>query len=60
MVFEIQLSTTYVNVIAERRDFYLNEGGMLLWIFYNFDAGERRLTQDDVFFNNNRNAFVVS
>lgn len=60
VVFEIQLSTTYVNVIAERRDFYLREGGILLWVFANFDVEARRLTQDDVFFNNNRNAFVVS
>lgn len=59
VAFEIQLSTTYVNVIAGRRDFYLREGGLLLDIT-NFDAGARRLTQDDVFFNNNRNAFVVS
>lgn len=60
VAFEIQLSTTYVNVIAGRRDFYLREGGLLFWVFANFDAGARRLTQDDVFFNNNRNAFVVS
>lgn len=30
VVFEIQLSTTYVNVIAERREFYLQEGGLLI------------------------------
>lgn len=60
VVFEIQLSTTYVNVIAERREFYLREGGLLIWIFAHFDGGARRLTQDDVFFNNNRNAFVVT
>jgi len=60
VVFEIQLSTTYVNVIAERREFYLQEGGLLIWIFAHFDGGARRLTQDDVFFNNNRNAFVVT
>lgn len=60
VVFEIQLSTTYVNIIAERRDFYLREGGVLLWIFANFDVSARRLTQDDIFYNNNRNAFLVS
>lgn len=54
------MSTTYVNVIAERREFYLQEGGLLIWIFAHFDGGARRLTQDDVFFNNNRNAFVVT
>ncbi|MBG6083200.1 DUF6035 family protein [Rubrivivax gelatinosus] len=60
VVFEVQLSSTYINVIAQRREFYLREGGLLFWIFADFAAGVRRLTQDDVFYNNNRNAFVVS
>ena len=60
VAFEVQLSTTFINVIAERREFYLREGGLLFWVFAAFDEGPRRLTQDDVFFNNNRNAFVVS
>lgn len=60
VAFEIQLSTTYINVIAQRREFYRREGGLLFWVFAHFNLGPRRLTQDDVFFNNNRNAFVVS
>jgi hypothetical protein len=60
IAFEIQLSTTYLNVIAERRQFYLDEGGLLFWIFGEFDDMGRRLTQDDVFYNNNQNAFLVS
>ncbi|MBA1201067.1 hypothetical protein G7009_04620 [Pseudomonas capeferrum] len=60
MAFEVQLSTTFLRVIAERRQFYLREGGLLLWVFKAFDASETRLTQDDIFYNNNRNAFVVS
>lgn len=60
VAFEIQLSTTHLNVIAERRYFYLREGGLLFWIFRAFDADGRRLTHDDVFFNNNQNAFVVN
>lgn len=60
VAFEIQLSTTYLDVIAERRLFYLNKGGLLFWIFAEFNDVGRRLTQDDVFFNNNQNAFVVS
>jgi hypothetical protein len=59
VVFEVQLSTTYLNVITARRSFYLREGALLLWVFAKFDVGPRRLTQDDVFFNNNRNAFVI-
>lgn len=60
VAFEVQLSTTFLRVIAARREFYLREGGLLFWIFNRFDMGNTRLTQEDVFFNNNRNAFVAS
>lgn len=60
IAFEIQLSTTYLDVIAARRDFYLAEGGLLFWIFARFDTDRLRMTEDDVFYNNNWNAFVVN
>jgi len=60
IAFEVQLSSTYSNVIAERRQFYLEEGGLLFWVFSKFDEGMRKLTQDDVFYNNNQNAFLVA
>jgi competence CoiA-like predicted nuclease len=60
IAFEVQLSTTFLDVIAERRLFYLKEGGLLFWIFARFDEDARRLTLDDVFYNNNQNAFIVS
>lgn len=60
IAFEIQLSTTFLDVIAERRRFYLENGGLLIWVFSEFNETGRRLTQDDVFYNNNRNAFVLS
>lgn len=60
IAFEVQLSTTYLNVIAERRDFYLEQGGLLFWIFAEFDCELRRMTEDDVFYNNNQNAFIVN
>lgn len=60
IAFEIQLSTTYLRVIAERREFYLSEGGLLFWIFKSFEEERPRLTQDDVFYNNNRNLFLAS
>lgn len=60
IAFEVQLSSTYVQVIAERRQFYLQEGGLLFWVFAEFDEGMRKLTQDDIFFNNNQNAFLVT
>ncbi len=60
MAFEIQLSTTFIRVIAERREFYLREGGLLVWLFKRFDESGNRLTQDDVFYNNNQNVFLAS
>lgn len=60
IAFEIQLSTTHLDVIAARRDFYMQEGGLLVWLFAEFDTEHRRMTDDDVFYNNNLNAFVVT
>lgn len=60
VAFEIQLSTTFLRVIAERRAFYQKEGGLLVWIFKSFDADKARLTQEDIFYSNNRNLFLAS
>lgn len=60
VAFEIQLSTTFLRVIAERRSFYQREGGLLVWIFKTFDADRARLTQEDIFYSNNRNLFLAS
>ncbi len=60
VAFEVQLSTTFLRVIAARREFYLRERGLLFWVFNRFDMGDARLTQEDVFYNNNRNAFVAN
>lgn len=60
VVFEIQLSTTFLHVIAERRRFYRQHGALLCWIFKSFDPADARMTQDDIFYNNNRNLFLAS
>lgn len=60
VAFEIQLSTTFLHVIAERRLFYKAEGGLLCWIFKSFDSVSAKMMQDDVFFNNNHNLFLAS
>lgn len=60
VAFEVQLSTTFLRVIAERREFYLRNGGLLFWVFNRFDMGDARLTMEDLFYNNNRNAFIAS
>lgn len=57
--FEVQLSTTFLSVVAGRRAFYRDEGALLVWIFGSFDPAYRRLTTDDLLFSNNSNVFVV-
>lgn len=60
--FEIQLSTTFLTVIAGRREFYLKNGGLLFWIFAEefLNQEEMRFTERDVFYNNNSNLFYLT
>lgn len=57
--FEVQLSTTFLDVVAGRRSFYKQEGALLVWVMGNFDPEYRRLTTDDLLFTNNSNILVV-
>lgn len=61
LVFEAQLSTTFISVIAARRQFYLQEGALLFWIFRDVMLAEDvlRFSERDVFYNNNCNLFSV-
>lgn len=43
VAFEVQLSTTFGSVMAEREVFYRKEGGLLLWVFGEFDPERARL-----------------
>ncbi len=58
--FEIQLSTTFLSVIVDRRDFYRAENEHLIWIFRSFDPHRTRRAEEDIFYNNNSNVFVVN
>ncbi len=60
VAFEVQLSTTFLQVIAQRRLFYKSEGGLVVWIFKRFDKENALMTQDDIFHNNNQNLFLVN
>lgn len=60
MAFEIQLSSTFLSEIVERREFYRKQGALLVWIFQHFVRHEPKLTQLDIFYPNNLNAFVVN
>jgi len=61
VVFELQLSTTFLSVINSRQEFYKENQTFILWVFNAFetDDDKRKFTQSDVFFSNNRNAFEL-
>jgi competence CoiA-like predicted nuclease len=59
LAFEAQLSTTFLNVVVERRMFYREEGALLIWILGQLNPDCRRLTTDDLLFSNNSNILVV-
>ncbi|MCK4956088.1 MAG: hypothetical protein KAS49_00530 [Candidatus Cloacimonetes bacterium] len=60
IAIELQLSTTWLDVITNRQHFYKEQGIFLLWVFNRFDTNDdsRRLAFDDVVFTNNSNAFI--
>ncbi|KAB7726483.1 hypothetical protein F5984_24510 [Rudanella paleaurantiibacter] len=60
VVFEIQLSTTFLSVIADREYFYQQNQTYIIWIFKFFseEFDKQRFTEKDVFYGNNQNAFV--
>ncbi|WP_332605194.1 DUF6035 family protein [Acinetobacter sp. ESBL14] len=62
IVFEGQLSTTFLNVIIDRKIFYQDNNSCLLWIFNHFEPTEKAKKQSiqDIYYNNNANAFVVN
>lgn len=57
LVFEIQLSYTFLSDVIERDAFYRREGIFIIWVFSNFDLN-RATVKDEAFFNR-RNLFVL-
>ena len=57
IVFEIQLSYTYLSEVIRRDTFYRREGVHILWIFRNFQP-HRDVVRDEAFYNR-RNIFVL-
>lgn len=60
IAFEVQLSTTFLHVIAQRMKFYRRNHVFLLWLFRDLDCRHFRQSEDDLFYTNNRNAFRVT
>jgi hypothetical protein len=59
IAFEVQLSTTFLDVVLGRKRFYRDEGAALVWLLPSFDPSYRRMTTDDILFGNNSNILVV-
>lgn len=59
IAFEAQLSTTFLDVVLSRQDFYRDEGILLVWVMNRFSPDYRRLTDDRILFMNNSNMLVV-
>jgi hypothetical protein len=59
LAFGAQLSTTFLDVVVERRSFYRGDGALLIWIVGQFNPSDRRLMIDDLLFSNNSNILVV-
>lgn len=62
IVFELQLTTTFLSVIAERNIFYENNKTYIIWIFDNRrqNIEDMRFTEKDIYYPNNHNAFFIS
>lgn len=57
LVFEIQLSYTFLSDVIARDQFYKREGIFIVWVFARFDL-DRAAVTDEAFFNR-RNLFVL-
>ncbi len=62
IAIELQLSTTWLDVITRRQHFYKEQKIFIFWIFHVFSVNDdiRKLTYNDVIYTNNQNAFVFN
>jgi len=60
LAFEVQLSTRYLTEIVGRREFYRANNGAMVWVFQSFDPGVTRTAEEDIFYLNNYNVFIVN
>ena len=61
IVFEIQLTSTYLDVIIDREKFYYENQANILWIFADFseDLSRTKMVEDDILFSNKKNVFIL-
>lgn len=58
VVFELQMSTTFISVIAAREHFYQRNNTFVIWVLLDFDG--KRFTDLDIAYRNRANVFVLS
>lgn len=56
VAFELQVSTTFIDVIIARESFYKRNNVAIFWVFLKFDNS--KFTEKDIFYSSNYNAFV--
>jgi len=59
IVFEAQVSSTFLDVIDARRHFYQQNHMKLFWVFPSFEQTDRRIAEDDIISQNGGYAIVV-
>lgn len=60
IVFEVQISNTYPQVVADRTNFYHKEGALLIWIYDRVTESEWRTLHTDNFCSNGLHLFVAN
>lgn len=60
IAFEVQRSSTFIDVITERWNFYTNAKVFLMWILPRLNEEYQLFTVKDVLYGNNRNVYVVN
>lgn len=59
IVFDLQISKTYLPVISDREAFYRRNGIYLFWLFHNFELLRERQTERDIVALRSRQAFEL-
>jgi len=62
LAIELQLATTFIEVVKERQHFYRRDNSYILWVFRDFSTNinELKMMYIDVFVANSKNAFVIN
>lgn len=58
IIFELQVSTTFLDVIISREEFYKNNDAYITWVFLDFD--HEKFTTLDIAYANKANVFVFN